>query len=178
MAALVAKMLLERNVAAMRVRLGIKARNADLFAVKHDLHDPFPLMGTDASIARNTVAIGGMDILQVDEPVNVPEIRESVVLPVPVDVVDMPAGPISGHVEPSQTVFQERLLAEENAAVSIRHIATGALAYTARLLLAFKPRKQARIGVVMERLAQFVRCQFNHAKSYTAIAGEMQCQLY
>lgn len=136
------------QVRFMRFFGGVKPAFTDAFAMRHELHSPFPLMCGYAQKTRLISFSWAAHILQVGKTVNIAQICKTIVLFVTVNVVNVLRWPFSGHVQPRQTMRQSFFIVNGNSPVARICRASRAAPDQIRTAIVDFPSKLARRRIV------------------------------
>jgi hypothetical protein len=108
---------LKLQVSLMRLLWRVKAAFADAFAIHHDLHSPFSLVGADAQ-KTHFVGFGGRShVLQIAKTRNFTKVAELVVLLITISMVYVKRWGYAGHVQPSKPVSQPFLVVDGDSPI-------------------------------------------------------------
>ena len=156
---------LKLQVSLMRLFWGVKATFADAFTICHKLNQPFTLMGTYTKVSAFIGACGRAHILKITESSHFTKVLKSVVLFIPVDVVNVVNWEAIGHVQPRQTVRKGFLIAYGNSPISRIRWATRTFTNKIRPVLAGLPHKFSSGWVVNQNGFEMV--SGNHEHQFT-----------
>ena len=106
------------QVSLMRIFGRVKATFADAFAIHHNLHSPFSLVGADTQKTHFVSFSGRSHVLQIAETGNFTKVAELVVLLIAVSMVYVKRGEYASHVQPSKSVSQSFLVVDGDSPVS------------------------------------------------------------
>ena len=158
------------QVSLMRLLGRVKAAFADTFAVCHNLHSPFSLVGTDTKEAR-FVGFGWVPhVLQIAKTRNFPKIAKLIVLFVSVPVVYVKRRKSAGHVQPRKSVRQPFLVVDSNCPVPRVGRTTGTFTDKIGAAVMFFPNKIASLWVVVKNGLDMV--SGNHDFKFTMKAAK------
>ena len=147
---------LKLQVSLMRLLGRVKAPFADAFAVCHNLHSPFSLVGADTKEAR-FVGFGWVPyVLQIAKTRNFPKIAKLIVLFVSVPVVYVKRRKSAGHVQPCKSVRQPFLVVDGNYPVPRVGRTTGTFTDKIGAAVMFIPNKIASLWVVVKNRLDMV----------------------
>jgi len=158
------------QVSLMRLLWRVKAAFADAFAVRHNLHSPFTLMGADTK-KTHFVGFGWVPhVLQIAKTGNLPKIAELVVLLVSILMVYVKQGKNAGHVQPRKPVRQPFLVVDGDCPVPRVGRTTGAFTNKIGAAVMLFPHKIASVWVVVENRSKMV--SGNHDFQFTIKASK------
>jgi hypothetical protein len=142
------------QVSLMRLLGRVKAAFADAFAIYHNLHSPFSLVGTDTQ-KTHFIGFGGRShVLQIAKSGHLPQIDKRVVQLVSVNVVNMTLGHVSSYMKPRQSMRQSFGVVDGDRNVSRAVGRSRSFSDKIGAAMVFTPSKNASLRVVIQRLAQ------------------------
>lgn len=142
------------QVFLMRLLGRIKAACTDAFAVHHDLHPPFSLVGTNAQ-KTYFVGFGGRShVLQIAKSGHLPQIDKHVVQFVSVNMVNMAVRHVSSYIKPRQSMRQSFGVVNGNRNVPPAVGRPRSFSDKIGAAMVFAPNKNAGLRVVIQRFAQ------------------------
>jgi len=161
---------LKLQVSLMRLLGRVKAAFADAFAVCHNLHSPFSLVGADTKEPR-FVGFGWVPhVLQIAKTRNFSKIAELVVLFVSISVIYVKRWKSAGHVQPCKSVRQPFLVVDGNCPIPRVGRATGTFTDKIGAAMMFFPDKIASLWVVVKNGLDMV--SGNHDFEFTMKAAK------
>ncbi len=131
---------------------GFEVAEKDMPTINPNSGTPGVLNPTDASEPAGIVARHTPSVVLVQRGGNIAEIRHSVVGPYAVDVVNLPNRPLSGGVEPSNSMYGVNLELEPNLQVAVAVERAGSIACVYSDAWLDAPVHEASVGVVREKL--------------------------
>lgn len=156
---------LKLQVSLMRLLGRVKAAFANAFAIHHNLHKPFSLMGTNSQ-KPGFIGFGWFShILQIAKTRDFPKIVELVVLLVSISVVYVERWKFASHVEPRKSVRQSFFVVNCNSPIPCIGWTTGAFADKIRSAVMRLPDKLAGFWVVFKNGSKMV--SGNHEFEFT-----------
>ena len=145
---------LKLQVSLMRLLGRVKAAVADAFAIHHNLHSPFSLVGADTQ-KTHFVGFGGRShVLQIAKSSDLPQICKRVVQLVSVNMVNVAFRHVSSHIKPCQSVRQSFGVVNGDRDVSRAVGRSRSFSDKIGAAMIFTPSKNASLRVVIQRLAQ------------------------
>ena len=156
---------LKLQISLMRLLGRVKAAFADAFAIHHNLHSPFFLVGADTK-KTHFVGFGWLShVLQITKSGNFAKVVKLVVLLVSISVVYVKHWKRAGHVQPRKPVCQSFLVVDGNSPVPGVSWTTRTFADKIRAAVMCFPDKITSLWVVVKDGSDMV--SGNHEFEFT-----------
>ena len=145
---------LKLQVPLMRLLGRVKTACADAFAVHHNLHSPFSLVGADTQ-KTNFIGFGGRShVLQIAKSGHLPQIDKRIVQLVSVNVVNMAFRHFASYMKPRHSVRKPFDIVNGNRNVPSAVDRPRSFSDKIGAAMVFAPSKNAGLRVVIQRFAQ------------------------
>ena len=144
-----------------------KMAESKFFTIDHDGRSPLISMSGNTEKAAFVSNVSMSYVLQIDGMRNIAQIDKSVIGGLSVDVVNRVLRPIAGHVQPCQSMRKISLRINVKKKMPTTNVCPGGLA-NIRMNYFRAPNENPRLGVVMHKFAQALRCQWDNVFSHDA----------